>query len=439
MNRTAADIARAYARFATQATSELLRLGAEAADASVTCLYWRVREQIIAVPTELAASPEQMQLRQQIRRDFWPWVQCLAPAADDRVLLLPSSVRPPSGANDDSVILLTLTDHQGELGGIIAMCVSASGCADVLGPWRAEAIGFAELVRENLLAELDRDTGLLTPASFDAEMQRWKDSADERNACACLLNLHLDYLDDIEQALGADVRRKALQEVLGLVETRLRGRDLVARLGPACIGVMLKQCDLTDAKRVCAALEERLRDYRFRSGIRRFAARLRIAMRVLDPRTSNDAGFETAFESAASASPTHVDELASLMSTNVLPLHTANVLSFPQRGTSADRRSRRSEHGHAVLDTAASAAVPSSCVPGSGRYVSASRAVRGPARRRGSGFVIAGRPGDGANPCRSCPAASAARSVRRRARTDLSAAFGTTDTDAAAASGSVGR
>lgn len=240
--------------------NHLLSLGARAAGADAICLYWRLREQIVSPRLEGGDERVRRVLQQQVRRELWPWLMRQTPSGK-QVMLTP---RPsPVSKLTKPLLVLPMRDAHDQVAGLLAMHLSAGNCQQLISDWQSQASIYQRLLRKQLYLWLDNDTGLPGRVAFVREAQRWCASSDKAAHRACLLTIQLDSVRQISERCGEHAARMALLDILGLLETRLRGRDLTGRTGPVTISVLLKLCSLDDSDCVATALGDTLNGYRF--------------------------------------------------------------------------------------------------------------------------------------------------------------------------------
>ncbi len=88
----------------------------------------------------------------------------------------------------------------------------------------------------------DPSTGLLHRAAFLAEVRASQSKASSQVRRGCLLILHFPVLKEIASQGGNTAAVEALHHLLGVVETRLRSRDTLGRIGEHSLCILLRQC-----------------------------------------------------------------------------------------------------------------------------------------------------------------------------------------------------
>jgi len=114
---------------------------------------------------------------------------------------------------------------------------------------------------DDLPGNRDSDTGLLNRTAFLREVRDFQNDAQSDKAEACLLVFQIPAFELINQQFGADTGRSVLRDILGLIETRLRGRDIFGRLTRQSLCVLLRQCSIEDAEKTSAQFGEVLANF----------------------------------------------------------------------------------------------------------------------------------------------------------------------------------
>jgi len=279
--------------------SFLLTLGARASNADAVCLYWRLREQVISPRLPAGNDQVHQTLRQQVRRELWPWLLRQTPSLQ-QVMLAPES--PPIAGLPWSLLVLPLRDEHQELVGLVVLHLSRENRDRLLHNWQAEAADYTLQIIHQLYRHLDRDTGLPGPAVFAQEAHQWLCATSTASRRACLLTLQLDTVHTVTEAFGEDTARIALRDMLGFMETRLRARDLTGRTASCTLSVLLKLCSPSDAERVATALVDTLTGYQFLWNGHAYEPAISTRVKALSAH-STLAHFKAAISSEAGAAP----------------------------------------------------------------------------------------------------------------------------------------
>jgi diguanylate cyclase (GGDEF)-like protein len=110
---------------------------------------------------------------------------------------------------------------------------------------------------------LDPATGLLHRAAFLKEVRDAQAGSQENKRRGCLLILHFPGLLDVAQEEGDKVAATALKNLLAILETRLRRRDTLGRIGGQSLCLLLRQCKESDAIVIADQYEALLNDVAF--------------------------------------------------------------------------------------------------------------------------------------------------------------------------------
>lgn len=99
--------------------------------------------------------------------------------------------------------------------------------------------------------------------SFEAEVSRAVDNARDANECYGLLYIDLYQFKLINDACGHAGGDELLRQLSELFTSKLRGQDLLARLGSDEFGILLKNCTMAGTSRVADILLRAVQEFRF--------------------------------------------------------------------------------------------------------------------------------------------------------------------------------
>lgn len=106
-------------------------------------------------------------------------------------------------------------------------------------------------------------TGLINRTEFKRRLVAAVASAKQRGRAHVLCYIDLDHFAQINNAYGQAAGDAVLRQVAGLLRTRFRGRDAVARLGGDEFGLLLDNCSLDEAERLCQRVVDNFATTRF--------------------------------------------------------------------------------------------------------------------------------------------------------------------------------
>jgi diguanylate cyclase (GGDEF)-like protein/PAS domain S-box-containing protein len=106
-------------------------------------------------------------------------------------------------------------------------------------------------------------TGLVNRQEFETRVERALRSAKAREASYALLHLDLDQFKIVNDNCGHNAGDALLGQVAGLLKSKIRWRDTVARLGGDDFGILLESCSRDEAMRTAETLRETIRNYKF--------------------------------------------------------------------------------------------------------------------------------------------------------------------------------
>lgn len=260
----AADIA-AWLRVRADATPStglqaVMHAGKELLGVDVIGIYWHATKEVDVTAPGKPNQQSTEQLLQRMRHLLWPWLQSEFPASNNSAYLLPDHLQ---GDMEDPVQILPLYDSDHKLGGLIALVGELKPVAE----WNKAAIDvtqvFSAVVRQELTLASDPDTALLNREAFISTSMRWMSAQKIEDATSTLLVLEISSLIDLEICGGHRLALTALREVLALLKTRMRSRDVIGRVDRHTIAVLLKQCDENLASSVVKSLMDAVKGHRF--------------------------------------------------------------------------------------------------------------------------------------------------------------------------------
>jgi GGDEF domain-containing protein/EAL domain-containing protein (putative c-di-GMP-specific phosphodiesterase class I) len=140
---------------------------------------------------------------------------------------------------------------------------------------------------------LDPATGLLHRAAFLKEVRDSQTGSQYSKRRGCLLILHFPGLLDIAQGEGSKAAASALKNLLAIIETRLRRKDTLGRIGAQSLCLLLRQCKESDAIIIADQYEALLNDVAFDEQLQQALAGFHYRIVALDSssrhsRTSDD-------------------------------------------------------------------------------------------------------------------------------------------------------
>lgn len=106
----------------------------------------------------------------------------------------------------------------------------------------------------------DDVTGLLNRQAFLEQVREAQNSLPVKVRRGCLLILHFPVVQLIVDSDGEQAAADALRHLLAIIETRLRSRDTLGRIGRHSLCIFLRQCREADAKIVADQHTALLRD-----------------------------------------------------------------------------------------------------------------------------------------------------------------------------------
>lgn len=139
-------------------------------------------------------------------------------------------------------------------------------------------------------SSVDPTTGLLHRAAFLKEVREAQIKSATEKRRGCLLILHFPGLLDLAQEEGRGISAATLKNLLAIIETRLRRRDTLGRIGEHSLCLLLRQCQESDAILIAEQYEGLLNDVAYEEHVQRALVGFNFRIVSLDSsrhRTSN--------------------------------------------------------------------------------------------------------------------------------------------------------
>ena len=109
------------------------------------------------------------------------------------------------------------------------------------------------------LADHDPLTGALNRRSFTEELDRWIGYSHRYGGQGAVLVIDVDHFKSINDAFGHAVGDQALERLGALLRERVRGTDVVGRLGGDEFTVLLPRADVEQSLALATAVLDKLR------------------------------------------------------------------------------------------------------------------------------------------------------------------------------------
>lgn len=138
------------------------------------------------------------------------------------------------------------------------------------------------------LAHQDSLTGLKNRRRFDEDFATEMARCRREKHSSALLLLDLDNFKDVNDSLGHAGGDRTIEEVAGVLRSRMRETDVLARLGGDEFGIVLPRCSVTEAKVVAETIATAIRNHIPQEGLPPITASVGIAI-FGDTGTSLDA------------------------------------------------------------------------------------------------------------------------------------------------------
>ncbi|MBI1891654.1 MAG: EAL domain-containing protein [Burkholderiales bacterium] len=112
-------------------------------------------------------------------------------------------------------------------------------------------------------ASHDALTALVNRREFERRLASLIDSADSQDRKHALLYMDLDQFKVVNDTCGHGAGDELLRQLSALLNSRIRGSDIIARLGGDEFGVLLADCPIEKAMEVGETLRQAVSDFRF--------------------------------------------------------------------------------------------------------------------------------------------------------------------------------
>ena len=211
----------------------------------------------------------------------------------------------PPATDADGELQATLTSRHGSEAGIeqtVAPICAADG--RVLGAVLVfrDVTDRRRMAREmSYRATHDALTGLVNRSDFESRLHHTLRLAHVDGSEHALMFIDLDQFKLVNDACGHAAGDQLLRQVAALLKQCVRARDTLARLGGDEFGLVLEFCSLEQARRVAQQVCERMDDYRFAHGERRFRVGASVGLVPLDKRWPTGASAMQAADAACYA------------------------------------------------------------------------------------------------------------------------------------------
>lgn len=112
-------------------------------------------------------------------------------------------------------------------------------------------------------ASFDSLTGLIKRAGFENHLRAALRAASQHGRNYCLLHLDIDKLEVVNENLGREAGDALIRHVAGVLQSQLRGADILARLAGDEYGILLDMCSAPQGEVVARKLSRAVRQHPF--------------------------------------------------------------------------------------------------------------------------------------------------------------------------------
>lgn len=136
-------------------------------------------------------------------------------------------------------------------------------------------------------ASHDALTGLANRIEFDRYVKEIMDSVYTENSEHVLCYMDLDQFKIVNDTYGHLAGDEFLRQLGDTLSNQIRHQDFIARLGGDEFGVLMCDCNVTDAYKLCERLRDVIRDFRFYWEGKSFSVGVSIGLTALNMTTGN--------------------------------------------------------------------------------------------------------------------------------------------------------
>ena len=217
-----------------------------------------------------------------------PVTPCLAEASAAAVVQVDGSDGDLDDLDPAEACLATLTSRHGTEAGIeqtvAPICATDGRVLGAVLVFR-DVTDRRRMAREmSYRATHDTLTGLVNRTDFESRLHHTLRLAHADASVHALMYIDLDQFKLVNDAGGHAAGDQLLRQVAALLKQCLRARDTLARLGGDEFGVILQFCSVEQGQKVAQQICDRMDEYRFVHGERRFRIGASIGLVPLDSR-----------------------------------------------------------------------------------------------------------------------------------------------------------
>ncbi len=150
----------------------------------------------------------------------------------------------------------------------------------------------------NYLASHDALTGLLNRYEFDQRLKHALKGAMLKNERHVLFYMDLDQFKVVNDTSGHLAGDELLNQLSRVLQKGVRNGDTLARLGGDEFGVLLKSCDLNQAKKIAKKLQRAVRNFRFHTNDKTFSIGVSIGIVEISAHITEDVNVLSLADSA---------------------------------------------------------------------------------------------------------------------------------------------
>ncbi len=199
------------------------------------------------------------------------------------------------------IMCIPIVDSLGDTFGMIA-CFNKLTMSDFFNSDRSLLKVVGRKVAKIIQTNYDELTGIYNRRAFQSIVEKALTNANERGISHCLLNINLDQLKVINDAMGRDAGDWVIQRTAIILQSKLRESDSIGYFGDAKYGILLGQCNLDNGASVAEELRSSIQESDFKWNGKRIDVSVTVGVALIEQNTksADDAleASEIALESA---------------------------------------------------------------------------------------------------------------------------------------------
>jgi diguanylate cyclase (GGDEF)-like protein len=292
------------------------------------------QERILCSISESNSIPETFQLIRRVQDEFFARLE-----EEDRGFII-NDVDDPTRVEFEIPYKLLCTPVVDGLGKTIGLlvCFNEAEHSDFFNSDRSLLKVVGRKVAKIIQANYDELTGIYNRRAFESIVENALIKANERGVSHSLLNVNLDQLKVVNDAIGRDAGNWIIEQTAILLQAELRETDSIGYLGDGKYGILLERCDLDSGALVAEQLRLSVQNSARKWEGKRVDLSVTVGVSLIEPNTvSTDEVLEAAEIALDSARQNGVNQIRvfshddEYVSTHRMHVHWANYLQTALR------------------------------------------------------------------------------------------------------------